>query len=349
MLVAKSMSEWKKKIIEEGGSLAENILVCYRVIDELLDTEKVLPNTSGLLNEHNKVLEIVEKLQICNTYELRDREKLLIHRYGETAYLVWALYFKFDRKDIIRKNYKEWFTGEDLAGTSHFRNFEFESTITLRFIEEDIKIDIINEKDFHGYPDLLANDSFYLECKRTTRFFGILTNVLKALKQAKRVDKPTVVILNLDYLYNEIEDIHISMNRYYFLLICSKISEFAMGIEKSNLIGVILEYVDEYNLSEDGSNIIAIRNEAIDGQITDVQLEEIWGTISNALCGDYRLEVFGSSMNCLNRFNDANVTDRKQFYNSRVINEIKIILESEKEKMNKEKIDTIINLITEND
>ncbi|MGL4990828.1 MAG: hypothetical protein ACRC57_06635 [Sarcina sp.] len=349
MLVSKSMIEWERKIIQEGGNLDENILVCYRVIDEFLDTEKVLPNNSGLLNEHKKVLEIVEKLQRCNTYKLSDREALLIGRYGETAYLVWALYFKFDRKEIIRENYKEWFTGEDLTGTSHFRNFEFENAVTLRFVEEDIRINMINEKEFPGYPDLLVNNSFYLECKRTTRFFGILTNILKALKQAKRVDKPTGVILNLDYLYNEIEDVHASMDRYYFLLICSKIAEFAMGIEKNNLIGVILEYVDENNLSGNGSNIIAIRNKYIDEKITDSQLEEIWAIISNALCGDYTLEVFSCSIDLLDRFSTVNESDRKQFYNIRIINEIKSVLESEKEKLNKEKIDIIMDIISEND
>lgn len=349
MLVSNSILEWERKLKSDGGNLYKNILVGYRVIDKLLDEEGRGGNVGGLLNEHNKVFEIVEKLQRCNTYKLDAREELLIQRYGETAYLVWALYFKFDRKDVIRKNYKQWFEGEDFTGTSHFRNFEFESTVILRFIEEDIEIDIISEKDFQGYPDLLATNSFYLECKRTTRFFGILSNVLKALKQAKNVDKPTVAVLNLDYLYNEIEGVHIFMNRYHFLLICSKIAEFAMGVEKSNLFGVVLEYINEYNQSENGSNIIAIRNENLNEEITEIQLEKNWRTISNAFCGDNSLEFYVTSISCENRFNDSNKADRKAFFNSIIINEIKRILESEKEYIDKEKIDTIISLITEND
>lgn len=326
MTPARSQLLWAQKLERKGGDLLGNLKVCYRIIRELIEeNNEVLKKDGGILEEHEYIFNLIEKLEKHSNYVLTEEERTKIFRYGETAYMIWALRELFDKDDIVKKEIKTWDNGEDFNWGSNFRNFEFECHTALRFLEEEQNVECINEEK---NPDFLVNEELGIECKRIYMFLGLFTNALKARKQADELGKPTVVIMNLDYLYNEIPDISTYINEEEFLIICSRIAEYGMGTVESNLIGIVLECVSEKNENGKSANVIGIRNKNACKSISNQELEELWSIVSIGMCGDGSLNVFDSSLEVERRSsiihsNNASIkTDMRVFYNTIITNDI---------------------------
>jgi hypothetical protein len=326
MIQAKSQLVWEQKLANEGGNLLENLKVCYRVTQELIqESEEVLKKDGGIIKEHQFILNLIEKIERHSNYCVTEDEKMKVFRYGETAYMIWALKYYFNKEEIIKDKIKSWDNGEDFNGGSSFRNFEFECHTALRFLEGEHDVKCISEEK---NPDFLINDNFGVECKRLYRFFGLFTNTLKARKQADELGKPTVVIMNLDYLYNELSDINEYITREWFLLICSRIAEYGLGTIESNLIGIVLEYVSEKSDNSESATVIGIRNKNACRNIGNEKLEELWSVVSMGVSGDGRLDVFDSSLEVEKRSsiihsnNSIIKNDMKFFFNTVISKDI---------------------------
>ncbi|HBH1337166.1 TPA: hypothetical protein SOK46_000972 [Clostridioides difficile] len=314
MKISNKHIEWINKLNNEVVTIVEKLEVSYKIIQQILDENEDKIKEDGIFNEHTQVAKLINKLQLQVGYKLSSREYILITRYIEIAYIVYILYFENSMKNLVLKNLKQWFSGKDFNGTSHFRNFEFECSVALRFIEEDIDIQGIDEEHM---PDYLIENKFAVECKRTSMFFGVLKNTIKAVKQANNLKKPTIAIINLDYIYNEIEGINDTINDIELLRICSKISEYGLGINKSYLMGVVLEFVDSSDKSW-GSKVIAIKNTN-----TEVSyIEDMWEKMSLAICGDDTLLFCEESIDINNRFDESKTISTEKFYNDIIVADI---------------------------
>ncbi|NMS91923.1 hypothetical protein HGQ85_18540 [Clostridioides difficile] len=314
MKISNNHADWHNMLNTNSNNIIETLEISYNIIQEILDENEDKLKEEGVLHEHNQVKELINNLKSQEDYELNSVENILITRYIETAYTVYNLYFKCNRKDLVLKNIKQWFHGMDFNGGSNFRNFEFECSVALRFIEEDITIDDI---DAEGSPDYLIEDKFAIECKRTTVFFGVLSNIIKARKQADNFKKPTIVIINLDYIYNEQEGVKDIISSEELLKICSIISEYGLGIERSYLIGVVLDVLDN-NDNSLGSKLVAIKN--INTELS--QIEEIWKKVSLAMCGDETLLFYEKTIDINNRFDEKEIISKEKFYNDIIVNNI---------------------------
>lgn len=239
---------------------------CYCIIDEFINRCQI-PGDKGIFLEHNKISKIIRgEIPINN-----DIKSCI--RYGETAYLIWAL-TKIDRLDILSNSITNWGSGEDDLGNSHFRNFEFECHTALRFLEEGFDVSPIMED---GKPEFSINNKFVIECKRPTKIEGIFYNTLKARKQIDTVKKEGILFFNLDDLEgfkpNLAERIDFNF-RFLGLL-----SEYGMGVSKTYLTGVIFEYLNSNVKTNRGSYIYALGNE-----IAPIN-KELAHTASKGICG----------------------------------------------------------------
>lgn len=165
---------------------------------------------------------------------------------------------KRERHDLLEAEVTNWGSGTDDGSGSNFRNFEFESHVALRFIEEGFDVDLLTDE---GQAEMIVDETFAIECKRPTRWKGLFTNALKSRKQIGKSGHPGVLIFNLD----DLEDYHIdrssskSLEESFEEL--SRAAEHGLGGLDSPIFCVVLEYVDDKkSVSKKGSFVHAFHN-----------------------------------------------------------------------------------------
>lgn len=262
----------------------ERLKFCSEIIENFI-VEYGIPGTEGIHLEHQKVAEIISgKTPLYSSLKAAKR-------YGETSYLLWALNTELNRKDLLLNNIRNWGSGEDEIGSSHFRNFEFECHTALRFLEEGNKVTPIVDG---GNPEFCINDTFAIECKRPFKLEGLFLNTLKAKQQIDKAKIQGFLIFNLDDLENfnpPSSDVVI----YSALKELSLFSEFGMGTTETNLKGVLFEYLGSQSAIQN-SHLYAIKN-----NLSHIS-EPVTNTISKALTGHENLIFDNNTLKLKDRY-----------------------------------------------
>jgi hypothetical protein len=126
-----------------------------------------------------------------------------IKLFGETAYGLWLLGVKLESEfdSVLQKRINESFKGCTYyeTGVPGFRQFEFETQVICRLVEENIAF---RDIDNQGEPDLLVlpdtDASFYMEVKMPTANLALCLD--KALRQIRPDERKGAVVVNLDHL-----------------------------------------------------------------------------------------------------------------------------------------------------
>lgn len=323
---AESQKKWKDIIEKSGDETCERLEFCYELINKFIKDNQMSINDSnhrdnwGLLSIHMRMEETIKDL-ITSRNIIKDKKmEIDIVRYMDTAYMIWALTEEFKRQDIIDNVKKNLIRGKDYNLGSKFRNFEFECITAVRFLEEDNNIKAIGG---HGNPDFLVNEEFAIECKRISMFIGLLKNTIKARKQGKNYGKPFFIIFNLDYLYNEVAGLSNLISEQEFLKICAIIVNCAMGNDDKYLLGVVFEYVDEQNISDEGAVCKGYKNSKYIGDLKTDDINNLWEKLSLAMTGTRVMNMInnvdGIIENKLENIEDAYV---ENFYEKVVLDSL---------------------------
>lgn len=240
--------KWRK--IHSNKTKKESLCFCNDIINKLWDSYQIL-NDKGIYEEKR----YINSLVILTNLEEQNINRIRVERFCETAFMIWALQ-EINRKDIIENVISNWGSGSDEDGTSHYRNFEYECHVALRFLEENYSIKLITD---NNEVEFLVDNNFGIECKRPGSLYGVFKNTLKAKKQIENSKKPGFILFNLDNL-----DVMKNLNTddQIYRVIRNKVLEASILGLKNNeeyVEGVIFEYNPiNQGSSSKGSIIYAI-------------------------------------------------------------------------------------------
>lgn len=276
-------SNWKSHLANAGELPLERLKYCYEIVDNLIKSYQI-PGDKGIFLEHKKIEQVIN-----GSIQINNEEKSCL-RYAETAYLIWTL-SEMNRLDILSNNIKNWGSGVDELGNSHFRNFEFECHTALRFLEAGFEVVPINDQ---SKPEFCINNKFVIECKRPSKKEGLFYNTLKARKQIDNARKEGILIFSLDDLEGFTSPLEEQLI-FPELKKLSLLSELGLGVSKSYLTGVIFEYLDIYKATK-GSFLYAIGND-----IAHID-KEVALMASIGICGHEKLVFDKNILNISDRY-----------------------------------------------
>lgn len=225
----------------------------YDIVDQFISQNQAsLSGTKGIVEEHTAVDAALKHGRWSQVDDKRET------RYGETAYLIWALGTELGRNDLLTANISNWDSGIDDGSGSSFRNLEFEAHVALRFVEEGFDVRLAPGS---GKAEMIVEDTFAVECKRPTQMRGVYYGALKARKQIAATGKPGLLVVNLDDLQGlDINPANYEQTQSMFDRL-SVIAEHGFGNLDSEIIGAAFEYVfPEPAIARAGSYVQASGN-----------------------------------------------------------------------------------------